>query len=31
VFESVAAIDFQKVFYFEMHENKVFLFLKNYF
>jgi hypothetical protein len=27
----VAAIDFQKVFYVEMHENKVFLFLKNYF
>jgi hypothetical protein len=31
VFESVVAVAFQSIFYSKMHQNNVFLFLKNYF
>jgi hypothetical protein len=31
MFRSVVAVAFQSVFYAEMHQNDVFLFLKNYF
>jgi len=31
MFRSVVAVVFQSVFYAEMHQNDVFLFLKNYF
>jgi hypothetical protein len=31
VFRNVVAVAFQSAFYVEMHQNNIFLFLKNYF
>jgi len=31
LFESMAVVVFQSVFHSEMHQNNIFLFLKNYF
>jgi len=31
LFESVVAVAFQSVFHFEMYQNDIFLFFKNYF
>jgi hypothetical protein len=31
MFESVVVVDFQNIFYAEMHQNYIFLLFKNYF